>query len=126
MKKFSDSPHLSNNKLFKENKKIKDISMVESNNENLVRSVALEKSFFEIKDGENKIIPRPKKKQNFTWFNYIYYIILFKTRNSKIKFYENFRTQILSEEKCWQNSLDIYKLLKFCEIQKTNPFELLN
>ena len=126
VKKFSDSPHSPNNKLFKENKKIKDISMVESNSENLVRSAALEKSFFEIKDGENKIIQRPKKKQNFTWFNYILYIILFKTRNSYIKFYENFRTQILSEEKCWQHSLDIYKLLKFCEIQKTNPFELLN
>ena len=111
VKKFSASPHLPNNKSFKENKKIKDISMVESNSENLVRTVALEKSFFEIKDGENKIIPRPKKKENFTWFNYILYIILFKTRNSYIKFYENFRTQILSEENCWQNSLDIWKRL---------------
>ena len=126
VKKFTASPHLPNNKSFKENKKIKDISMVESNSENLVRTVALEKSFFEIKDGENKIIPRPKKRENFTWFNYILYIILFKTRNSYIKFYENFRTQILSEENCWQNSLDIYKLLKFSKIQKTNPFELLN
>ena len=40
--------------------------------------------------------------------------------NPKIKYYENLRTQIISEENIIQNHLDIYKLVKVCQIENTN------
>ena len=52
------------------------------------------------------------KKNNFTLINYIYYLITFKRGNPKIKFFEDFRTKIISEENLLQNYSDIYKLLK--------------
>ena len=111
------------NKIFKENKKLKLINLVKSNSDNFLQMKDLEKSFFEIKDENNKVIPKPVKKQNFNWFSYILYIILFKSKNSKIKFYENFRAKILSEENIWQNNFEIYKLLDYCNIQENIPFE---
>ena len=114
--------NLSNSKIFKDYKKVKEVKIEKSNSENLIRRFNPEKTFFEIKDKKNKIIPKPQKKHNFTWLNFILYFISFKSKNDKMKFYEKFRAQILSEENCLQNSLDIYKLLKFCNIQKTNLF----
>ena len=107
--------------IFQENTKIKQIE--KSNSDNLIKRISLEKSFFEIKDKNNEIIQKPITKQNFTWFSYIKYIILFKRKNSKIKFYENFRARILSEENFWQNNLEIYKLLEFCNIENNNLSE---
>ena len=109
--------------LFKENLKIKQTILSKSNSDNLIQRIDLEKSFFEIKDKNNNVIPKPIQKQNFTWFSYILYIILFKRKNTKIKFYENFRAKILSEENFWQNNLEIYKLLEFCNIKKNSLFE---
>ena len=64
------------------------------------------------------------RKNNFTWFNYIYYLITFKRSNPKIKFYEDFRAQIISEENLLQNYSDIYKLLKCHNIKNHNYFEI--
>lgn len=110
-----------NNKVVAENKNFnfsqncKSNSEVEKNQNNL--------QFFEIKNTNNIAIPKPVKKQQFNWCNYFLYILLFKSNNSKLKFYENFRAQILSEENIVQNNLDLYKLLKFCGIKKPNIFE---
>ena len=50
-------------------------------------------------------------KQNFTWFKYLIYLLLCKTKNKKINYYEQFRTQIISEENLIQNHINVYKLL---------------
>ena len=68
----------------------------------------------------------PITKQNFTWFNYIYYSFIlsfcWKSINPKIYFYENFRRQIISEENMIQNHLNIYKLIKHCKLEYFDPF----
>ena len=56
---------------------------------------------------------RPINKQRFSLCCYILYMVLFKSKNSTIKFYDNFRAQILSEENFMQNNLDVYKLLEY-------------
>ena len=120
-KKYSCSQYIKT-PLFQENTKTNHIE--KSNSDNLIKRIDLEKSFFEIKDKNNKVIPKPITKQNFTWLSYIKYVILFKRKNSKIKFYENFRAKILSEENLWQNNLEIYKLLELCNIKNNNPSEV--
>ena len=96
------------------------------NNSNLEN---YKRTFSQLKTGRNennddtsKII----KKKNFTLFDYIFYLICLKTRNPKISYLEKFRTQVISEENIMQNHLDIYKLLKFCNIERKNPFYLNN
>ena len=76
----------------------------------------------EIKQEENK----PIKKQNFSFFNYIFYILTCKKINPKIKYYENFRRQIISEENIIQNHINIFKLLSECNIDNVDPFKLKN
>ena len=68
----------------------------------------------------NKII----KRKNFSIFEYIFYLMCLKTGNSRILYLEKFRTQVISEENIIQNHLDIYKLLKFCNIERHNLFFL--
>ena len=94
-------------------------------NDNRFKEIDIEKSFFEIKDKDNNIIEKPIKKQKFSWCNYILYIMFFKNKNFKIKFYEYFRAQILSEESIIQNNLDIYKLLNHCNIKRNALFSLI-
>ena len=78
----------------------------------------------EARDDKNK----PITKQNFTWFNYIYYsstlFFCWKSINPKIYFYENFRRQIISEENMIQNHLNIYKLIKYCKLEHFDPFSI--
>ena len=52
------------------------------------------------------------KKEKFNCFNYFFYIIFCKQVNSKIKYYEELRRLIISEECMIQNYLNIYKLLE--------------
>ena len=121
-KRYSCS-QLVNNKILKEYRKNNLLKRVKSNSVSEIKKYEFEKSFFEIKDRNNNIIPKPIEKQNFSWCSYILYVMLFKKKNSKIIFFENFRAHILSEENFWQNHLDIYKLLDFCNIKKTIPLE---
>jgi hypothetical protein len=72
-------------------------------------------------NNENK---QSLKKQKFTWFNYIFYIICLKRNNPRIKFFEDVRAQIISEENILQNYSDIYKLLKICKIKNHNYYEI--
>ena len=67
----------------------------------------------EKKDDDNK----PLEKQKFSYFAYIKYIICCGKNNPKISYYEEFRNEIISEENMVQYHLDIYKLLKACNIE---------
>ena len=53
-----------------------------------------------------------KSKEKFNCFNYLFYIIFCKKINNHIKFYEDLRRLIISEEIMFQNYLNIYKLLE--------------
>jgi len=93
----------------------------DSNLENYKRTFTqLKTERNEINDDTNKII----KRKNISLLGYIFYLICFKTNNPKISYLEKFRTQVISEENIIQNHLDIYKLLKFCNIERHNPFYL--
>ena len=59
-----------------------------------------------------------KKKKSFNFFNYIYYLICCGSNNKKIRYYENIRETLISEENIIQNYLDIYNLLKINNIPK--------
>ena len=69
---------------------------------------------------------KPLKKQNFSWFIYFYYIITLKHTNPKIRYYETFRKEVISEENVIQNYINIFKLLKVCKIENLDPFKLRN
>ena len=111
-------------KKFEESKRIEQIDKWNYNSDGEIQKDEIKRLFFEIKNCKKKEIYKPSKKHNFTWCSYFLYILLLKNKNNKIKFYENFRAQILSEENLVQNNLDIYKLLEICKIKKTNPFEV--
>lgn len=64
-----------------------------------------------IQDKIDEIDNRPIEKQNFTWLNYIRYLIFCGKNNSGISYYENFRAKLISEENIIQSYLDVYKLL---------------
>ena len=68
----------------------------------------------EKKDVRNK----PIGKQNFSYFAYIKFMICCGKNNPKISYYDDFRNEIISEENMVQYHLDIYKLLKACNIEK--------
>jgi hypothetical protein len=74
----------------------------------------------EKKEDENK----PLEKQNFGYFTYIKYMICCGKNNPKISYYEEFRNQIISEENMVQYHLDIYKLLKTCNIENKSSIML--
>ena len=118
-KKKNSISYKTNNKIITE-KKINHIKISKSNSYNRNNKVNIGKSFFQIKDKNNNKIQKPNKKIKFSWLSYILYILLFKSKNSKIKYYESFRAQILSEENLMQNNFDIYKLLEYCNLKKIN------
>ena len=62
---------------------------------------------------------RPLEKQNFHWCKFLGYLICCGRNDPKIKYYEEFRAKLISEENIIQNYLDTYKLLKHCNIKKT-------
>ena len=120
-KKKNSNSYLANKKIITEYKTVNHIKIPKSNSYDRNNKINHhEKLCFEIKDKNNNIIQKPIKKEKISWFSYILYIVLFKRNNSKIKFYENFRAQILSEEKLMQNNFDIYKLLEYCNLKRIN------
>ena len=96
---------------------------------NLVNSnlESFKKAINELENGEKgKKFDNTIKKNNFSFTNYIFHLINYKHRNPSISYFEKFRTQMLSEENIIQNHLDIYKLLKKCNLERHNPFYLTN
>ena len=89
------------------------------NKSNSINSINNDKEFkndlFKYEKEGNQLI----EKQNFSFFEYIKYIIFCKKNNPKMLYYEDFRNEIISEENLLQNYIDIYHLLKICNVDKT-------
>ena len=81
-----------------------------SNNQNSMNRLTAEK-----KDG---YINKPAKKNRFSWFSFIWFKICCEKNNPKLSHYDKFREDMISEENIIQNHLDIYKLLKYCNLEK--------
>ena len=64
----------------------------------------------------------PIKKRSLNWFKYIRYLICCKTHDNKIRYLENIRNSLISEENIIQNYLDIYQLLKINGLAKKEIF----
>ena len=62
---------------------------------------------------------RPLEKQNFNWCKFLGYLICCGRNDQKMKYYEDFRAKLISEDNIIQNYLDTYKLLKHCNLKKT-------
>ena len=66
---------------------------------------------------------KPLEKQNFNWCKYLGYLISCGRNDKNITYYEDFRAKLISEENIVQYYMDIYKLLKVCNIQKKDYFK---
>jgi len=62
------------------------------------------------------------KRHNLNWFKYIRYLICCKTHDNRIRYLENVRNSLISEENIIQNYLDIYQLLKINGLPKKDLF----
>ena len=58
---------------------------------------------------------RPTEKAGFNFCHYLKYVICCFRYNDRIRYYEDFRREMISEETFMQNQLDIYKLKKVFE-----------
>ena len=74
-----------NNKILTEYKNENPIKKIKSISDNRLKTINFGKTFLKIKDKNNQIIHKPTKKQNISWCNYILYVLLFKSKNSKMK-----------------------------------------
>ena len=66
---------------------------------------------------------KPLEKQNFHWCKYLGYIICCGKNDKNMTYYEDFRAKLISEENIIQNYMDINKLLKVCNLEKTDLFK---
>ena len=112
------NPALSFNQCYEIEKCSVNSSSIDSNSLTLKDSV--HKLDSDIKEKKYK----PIVKQNFTFMQYIYFVICCKRKNPKMSYYESFRTQVISEENLIQNHFNIFKLLSLCKIENLNPFEI--
>ncbi len=64
------------------------------------------------------------KKNGFTWFKYIWYILHCGKNNPKISYFYDFRIKLISEENIIQNYFDMNNLLKITKVndQKSKDF----
>jgi hypothetical protein len=72
---------------------------------------------------KEEIEDKPLEKQNFHWCKYLGYLISCGRNDKNITYYEDFRAKLISEENIVQYYMDIYKLLKVCNIQKIDYFK---
>ena len=61
---------------------------------------------------DNKDNNKNIKDEEFGWYMFFCYLIHLKRNNPKIKYYEEIREQIISEESLFQNYINIFNLLK--------------
>ena len=109
---------LSFNRYYKIEKCTVKSSSIDSN------SLTLRDSVHELGFDNKEKKYKPIVKQNFTFMQYIYFVICCKRKNPKMNYYEIFRTQVISEENLIQNHFNIFKLLSLCKIENLNPFEI--
>ena len=57
-----------------------------------------------------------RKIDNYNCCNYLLYLTLYKKKNSNIRYYEDLRRTIISEECMIQNFINIYKILEAINI----------
>ena len=112
-----------------EMQKVNQSQKLESYHENLIdlQNIRVNINLYNLQNKRSKKkdhSDKSLKKNNFTWFNYFCYLAFFKKYNPKIKYLEDIRAQIISEENLLQNYSDIYKLLKFCNIKNHNYYEI--
>ena len=88
------------------------------------KSITIKDSVNEIETESKEKSYKPITKQNFTWTNYIWYALSFKSNNPKINYYESFRAKVISEESLIQNHFNVFKLLDFCKLENLDPFEV--
>jgi len=112
------NPTLSFNHYYKIEKCSVNSSSIDSN------SITIKDSVHELDSDIKEKKYKPIVKQNFTFLQYIYFVICFKLKNPKMSYYESFRTQVISEENLIQNHFNIFKLLNLCKIENLNPFEI--
>ena len=65
---------------------------------------------------ENRSLNNNQIEKRISWFSYFVYMIQCCRNNSQISYYENFRTNLISEENIIQNYLNISKLLKMTNL----------
>ena len=113
----------SNNNVSNDNKNENTDKQMISDSKSMSESI---KDSNELETEKKQVKYKPILKQNFTWCNYFYFLLTCKSGNPKISYYENFRTQIISEENIIQNHLNIFKLMKVCKIDNIDPFKVKN
>ena len=99
---------------------------VRGNNNNVIRAYkGRNDKYMNNKNTNNKFVTekneeekKPKGKKTFNWFTYIKFLICCGKSSPKLAYYEDFRNEIISEENMLQYHIDIYKLLKACNIEK--------
>ena len=69
---------------------------------------------------KDELDSKPLEKQNFNWCKYLGYLICCGRNDKQMTYYEEFRAKLISEENIIQNYMDTYKLLKACNIQKSD------
>ena len=105
------------------------IKIVQKENNNIIknnaikRPIALMKMDTITREKINDLDNRPIEKQNFTWIKYIWYLMNWKKNNNRISYYETFRAKLISEENIIQLYLDVYKLLKSCNLYSADKEE---
>ncbi len=87
------------------------------NNNLVTTNMQSDNKIIKLEKREPKKVFIPIGKQNFSYCSYVKYLIQMKKKNPNIAYYENFRTEIISEENLLQYHLDIYELLKYCKME---------
>ena len=67
---------------------------------------------------DRKKIKESTKKNGFTWFKYIWYILHCGRNYPKISYFYDFRIKLISEENIIQNYFDMNKLLKIIKVNE--------
>ena len=75
---------------------------------------------------KEEVEEKPLEKQNFHWCKYLGYLICCGKNDKKMSYYEDFRAKLISEENIIQNYMDIYKLLKVCNLERIEIFKKEN
>ena len=88
------------------------LKKVESSRKNSKRKISIASS-------ERNEEDKPLHKIDMNIFTFIWYLICCCRNNPGIKYYEDFRGDMISEENLIQVQLDVYKLLKIAENDKS-------
>ena len=92
------------------------------NNMNIVSQSNINSSIGQLETNKKTIEYEPIETQNLSFLKYLY--ILICNNNPKINYYENLRAQLISEENMIQNHININNLLRFCQLENIDPFEI--